>query len=508
MKVNQKKAGVLLSYFLTSTNAIVGFIYIPFLIYSLGQEEYGLFQLMGSILIYLGLFDGGLSNTVTRYYSKLIALKDEKGKENILFLSTIIYFLFTLLLIVVGIIFYFYLDEIFINSLTSTELVTAKKMYIVILITVVITISTAVFNSIITAHEKFVFLKSIAIIQTIVRPIIVLAVFTIEANAFILIIIQAGINILGIVFKILYSYNKLKVRIRFHFWDKALLKEMSGYSLLIFIGIVMDQIFWRSDQVILGIIDGTASVAIYSIASQIIMYYMTLSTATSGVFLPSITKRVVSNAPVDELTSIFIKVGRLQYIILGVIVIGFLIFGKEFIIMWVGENFVESYYITLIIMIPFTIDLIQNIGLTILQAKNMYGFRTIVFLGMALLKIVISIPLAIHYGGIGPAIATSAAYIIGNGIIMNIYYQKKLKLNIVEFWREIGKISILLIIMIGPGLLISYINMNSQILSLIIKLILFLFVYILLMWKLGMNVYEKELILGPIKKIRRKFSRN
>ncbi|WP_203289111.1 oligosaccharide flippase family protein [Metabacillus sp. cB07] len=507
MKVNQKKAGVLLSYILTITNALVGFIYIPFLIYSLGQGEYGLFQLMGSILIYLGLFDGGLSNTVTRYYSRCIALKDEKGKENILFLSTIIYFIFTLVLILVGIIFYFYLDEVFINSLTSAELETAHKMYVVILITVVITISTAVFNSIITAHEKFVFLKSLAIIQTIIRPVIVFAVFTIEANALILIVIQAGISILGVVFKILYTFKKLKVKIRFHSWDKTLLKEMFGYSFYIFIGIVMDQIFWRSDQVILGIIDGTASVAIYSIAAQIIMYYMTLSTATSGVFLPSITKKVVSNAPIEELSSIFIKVGRLQYLILGSIVTGFILFGKEFIIMWVGEDFVEAYYITLVIMIPFTIDLIQNIGLTILQAKNMYGFRTIVFLGMALLKVVISIPLAIQYGGLGPAIATSAAYIVGNGIIMNIYYHKKIRINIIKFWSEIGKISILLLIMIGPGVLISYINLNSQVLSLLIKLVLFLMIYILLMWKLGMNKYEKDLILTPLNKIIRKLVR-
>ncbi|PGQ16692.1 hypothetical protein COA05_28125 [Bacillus thuringiensis] len=282
-----------------------------------------------------------------------------------------------------------------------------------------------------------------------------------------------------------------------------MLKEMFRYSFFIFITALMDQIFWRSDQVILGIIVGTSSVAVYSIGSQIIMNYMTLSTAMSGVFLPSITKKVTENVSNDELTDIFIKLGRLQYIILGAVLTGFIMFGKEFIDIWVGDSFSEAYYITLIIMVPFTIDLIQNIGLTILQAKNLYSFRASVFFVMSLLNIVFSIPLAIYYGGIGTAVATSTSYLIGNGLIMNIYYYKKVKLNIIKFWKEMIKISIPLVITCILGIFINEINFNSQILSFLIKLMLYVVTYILVMWALGLNKYEKELILVPLKKLRR-----
>lgn len=504
MKINQRKAGALLSYTLTGTNALVGFIYIPLLIYYLGQDEYGLYQLMGSFLVYLSLFDFGLSNTVTRYYSKYIALKDEKGKENLLALSTIIYLLLTAMLLIVGIFLYFYLDEIFIGSLTNSEIETAQKMYIVILVTVMITISTAVFNSIINSNERFVFFKGLSLVQTIIRPIVVLAVFTIEASALIVVMVQAIINILGIVLKIYYSFKKLNVKIKLHYWDKPLLREMFRYSFFIFITVLMDQIFWRSDQVILGIIVGTASVAVYSIGSQIVMYYMTLSTSMSSVFLPSITKRVMENASINELTNLFIRIGRLQYILLGAVLTGFILFGKEFIAIWVGDSFNLSYYITLIIMIPFTIDLIQNIGLTILQAKNMYAFRAIVFLGMSLLNIAISIPLAIKYGAVGTALATGVSYLIGNGIIMNLYYYKKVGLNIIEFWKEIFKLSIPLTIAYIIGVLIKEINIEIPTLSFITKVLLYTVIYTALIWKFGMNRYEKDLILGPINKALRR----
>src|SRR5699024_11208766 len=131
--MNQRKAGAILSYIFTITNAIVGFIYIPLIIYYLGKDEYGLYQLMGSVLVYLGLFDFGLGKTVTRYYSKYIALNDDKKKENLLGISTIIFSILSIILLLFGSVFYFYLDNVFGKSLSDTELATAKKMYIVIL---------------------------------------------------------------------------------------------------------------------------------------------------------------------------------------------------------------------------------------------------------------------------------------------------------------------------------------------------------------------------------------
>lgn len=500
MKINQRKAGVILSYVLTGINSLVGFIYIPLLIYFLGQDEFGLYQLMGSFLVYLSLFDFGLSNTVTRYYSKYSALKDEKGKENLLALSMIIYLVLTFFLVIIGIIVYFYIDELFFKSLDLKEITSAKQMYIVILISLSITIPTSLFNSVLSSSERFIFLRILSIVQTVMRPIIVIAIFTIESSALIVVIVQALINIVGVVLKIYYSMWVLKIKIKLHNLDIPLLKEMSYYSFFIFITALMDQIFWKSDQILLGIFIGTTSVAVYSIGSQIVMYYMTLSTSMTGVFLPNITKRVAENASNEELTGIFVKLGRLQYILLGAVLVGFIIFGEEFISIWVGESFTHAYYITLIIMIPFTIDLIQNIGLTILQAKNMYSFRAIIFLGMAILNVAISIPMIISYGGIGAAVATGISYLIGNGLIMNIYYYKKVGLNIFEFWKEIIKLSFVFVLVYFIGDVINDFNLGDSIIFFLFKLFLFIIIFIMLMWKLGMNNFEKNLVLQPMKK--------
>ena len=79
------------------------------------------------------------------------------------------------------------------------------------------------------------------------------------------------------------------------------------------------------------------------------------------------------------ISNLFINIGRWQYFLLATVSSGFFIFGKVFIGFWAGKGFEDAYWITLLIIIPFTIDLIQNIGLSILQAQNKYDFRAKVY---------------------------------------------------------------------------------------------------------------------------------
>ena len=160
---------------------------------------------------------------------------------------------------------------------------------------------------------------------------------------------------------------------------------------------IFDQIFFKTNQVILGVISGTEEVAVYSIASLIYMNYMALSLAISGVYLPHITEMVAKQEPIKTLSNLFIRIGRLQYFLLALVASGFIIFGRQFINIWAGDGFNNAYFITLLIIIPFTVDLIQNIGLSIMQAQNKYDFRAKVYFVMGLFNLCLAIPLAIQF---------------------------------------------------------------------------------------------------------------
>lgn len=499
--MNERKTGILISYVNILLHAVIGFIYVPLLLHYIGKNEYGLYQLIGSFIAYFGIMDFGLTAAVVRFYAEYKALNDKIGMENILAIAVRGYGIITLVMFITGVICYINLDIIFGASMTIAELATAKTLFLLLLFNIVITLSTIIFRAVINANEKFLFLKGTETLQILLQPILVILVLNQYPSALAVALVQTFINICLIAARCYYCFAKLKIKIKFYYLDKVLFKDLKKLSLSVFVVVVIDQIFFKTNQIILGIDSGTANVAVYSISSLIYMNYMVLSTAISGVYLPHITEIIAKNEPIKKLSDLFIQIGRYQYYLLSLVASGFIIFGRDFINIWAGRDFEEAYWITLLIIIPFTIDLIQNIGLSIMQAQNKYDFRAKVYFVMGLFNLFLAIPLAKLYAGIGCAFATGLSMFLGNGLIMNWYYLKVTKLDIFRFWKEIGKISICVVCLTLLGyVLYNYYNVNNVV-EFIIGIVIYTVIYSFVVYKLCMNLSEREKVQKILQKI-------
>ena len=174
--------------------------------------------------------------------------------------------------------------------------------------------------------------------------------------------------------------------------------------------------------------------------------------------------------------------------------LGFMLFGKTFIQLWVGKPFLPAYTYSLLFLGALIIPLIQNTGILILQAKNKHAFRAVIFFIIALMNVAISIPLSKKYGALACAGTTSACLILGQGLILNMYY-KRLGIAVVQFWKEI--LNILFPMSLSAALFALYLYffpLQNSVLSLITSICLFTFIYILILWLFAFNQYEKDLI--------------
>ena len=500
--MNGRKEGILLSYFNIALQVVIGFLYVPILLHYIGQSEYGLYQLMGSLIAYFSIMDFGLSAAVIRFYAKYRALKDSIGMENILAISVRGYGAVTVLALAIGFICYGFLDVIFTGGMTVSEVDEAKQIFLLLLLNIVITLSTMVFRSVINAHERFFFLKGMETIQLVMQPVLVVLVLQQHPTAFSVATVQTVLNLVLSGARVYYCFHDLHVKIRFHYWNHELFSEFKKLALSVFAVSLIDQVFWKTNQIILGIISGTTAVAVYSIASLIYMNYMALSIAISGVYLPHVTGMVARKESIGKLSNLFIQIGRWQYYLLALVGTGFIIFGKQFISLWAGPGFEDSYIITLLIIIPFTVDLIQNIGLAIMQAMNRYDFRARIYFFTGVLNLVMAIPMGMHYGGIGCAVATGVSMIVGNGFIMNWYYAKEIHLDIASFWKQIGRISLVT----GACLVIGY-AANVYLLPkggigpFVLKAAMYTILYMVMIYALAMNQMEREKIQAVLRKL-------
>ena len=495
MKSNEKKIGIELSYLIILLNMLIGITYTPFLLRMLGQSEYGLYSIVYSVISYLTVMDMGFGNAIVIYTARYINQGNKEKQDKLHGMFMVIYCIIGIIAAILGIILYFNVNLLFGNSMTQTEISEAKTMMLILSFNLAATFPLSIFGNIIVAHEKFIVSKVIKIIQIIMQPMLMIPLLFMGYKAIAMVIVITIVNIFCLMLNAIVAIKKLDVKIKFQGFDFKLLKEIFAYSFFIFLNQIIDRVNWSMDQLILGSIVGTVATAVYAVASQLNNMYMNFSTAISGVLLPQVTKMEDNKASDKEFTDIFVKTGRLQYILMALIITGFVLFGQVFVNWWAGAEYEDSYYIACVLMIPLTIPLIQNIGLSILQAKNLYKYRTIIFFFIAILNIAVSIPLTKLYGGIGAAIGTSLALILGQGIILNIYYHKKVGINMIEFWKNIFKMSIPVAISVICGIIMNKILISSSILVLLIKIILYTVIYTFFMWKIGMNKYEKKIII-------------
>lgn len=500
--MNQRKLGILLSYVNSLLQVIIGFLYVPILLHYIGKSEYGLYQLMGSLIAYFSVMDFGLSAAVIRFYAKYRALKDKVGMENILAISMRGYGIVTVLVLVIGGVCYALLDRIFAGSMTVAEIAESKDIFLLLLLNIAVTLSTMVFRSVINAQERFLFLKGMETVQLVMQPALVVLVLMHHPSAFSVAAVQTVLNIILSGVRVFYCFHDLHITIRFHYWNHELFAAFRKLALSVFAVSLIDQVFWKTNQIILGIISGTNAVAVYSIASLIYMNYMALSVAISGVYLPHVTGMVAKKEPISNLSELFIQIGRWQYYLLALVATGFIIFGKQFIALWAGPGFEDSYIITLLIILPFTVDLIQNIGLAIMQAMNRYDFRARIYFLTGVLNLLLAIPLGIKYGGIGCAVATGISMIVGNGFIMNWYYGKEIHLAIASFWRQIGRISLVTGVCLVIGYVANiYLLPQRGIVPFVLKAAMYTVLYVAMVYAFAMNQREREKIQGFLKKL-------
>ncbi len=440
MKINQKKAGIVLSYLSQGIHILSGLLYTPLMFRLLGQSEYGLYQMVSSAVSCLSLLSFGFSGAYMRFYSRLRADKDEEGiaKLNGMFLS--VFLLIALLCIICGSVMTANIHRIFADGLTEAEYSRARVLMVLMVGNLALTFPNSVFDAFTSAHEQFVFQKLLLVFQYLFHPFITLPLLLMGYGSVSMVVVTTGLTITKLLANVWFSRHKLKVRFCFRHFNFSLLLEMWGFTFFIFINMIIDQINWSVDKLLIGRFMGTAAVAVYGVGAQLNTIYIQFSTAVSNVFIPQVNRIVAESDDRKQLTELFAVVGRLQYMVLGLILSAYLLFGRAFIQIWAGKEYEKSWLTAVILMVPETIPLIQNIGIEIQRAKNMHQARSLVYLAIAVGNIAISIPLIRLWGVWGAALGTAITLVVGNGIFMNWYYHRCIGLDIGYFWGNIFRL--------------------------------------------------------------------
>lgn len=501
LQINQIKAGAILSYLSMGLSTVISLVYTPIMIQRLGDSEFGVYQTVLPIISYLNMLTFGLGSAYIRYYSRSKADDDRKAmaKLNGMFLVT--YLVLGALVLAIGFLLANHGDIIFGKKLTAEEIALGEKLLRIMTVNAALTFPISVFESHVTIHEQYVFQKVVALGRQVLNPLIMIPLLILGYRSVTLTVMSLAFTVLSGILNVSFCLIKLKMRFSFRRYDFGLMREMVGFTAFVFIGIVVDNVNWSIDRLLLAWIHGTTAVTIYTVAGQLNVYYQSFATAISNLLIPRVNRIVAEGRPIRELDRLFIRVGRLQFILLGCIFWGFVAVGRSFVVLWGGDDkFAIDYAVTLVLFGATLWANIQMLGYDILRAKNMHKFSSLVSLAIAVGNIVVSIPLCMKWGVLGAAIGTALATGVGM-LVLNRYYRRHVGLDISRFWLRIRH---LIPAMVVPGLAAVAAAMflsPTGYFQIAGVLCVFVAVYGASMWLFGMDRYERDLFAGPVRKI-------
>ena len=501
---NELKWGAFLSYAQTVLQVLIGIVYTPVMIRLLGQSEYGLYNTVSSTIALLSVLNLGFGAAYVRYYARYRHAGDTDGISRLNGLFLIIFAIIGLIALACGLFLTNNLRLVFEDGLTAQEYSTARTLMLLMSINLALSFPFSVFGTIISANERFIFLKVVGMINTALGPMVNLPILLMGFRSTALVVVSLALNILTAGINLYYVLFRLGNKFRFERFDKGLFVSLFTYTAFIAINLIVDQINNGIDKVLLGRYRGTTAVAVYAVGASLYNYYTTISTSISGVFTPRIHKIcndfVVPDQRNGVLTELFIWVGRIQFLILMLFASGFLIFGRAFIRYWAGAGYEESYYVAALLIVSTTIPFIQNLGIEIQRALNQHKFRSVIYAFMALCNLLLTIWLCQLYGAVGATIGTAISLILANGVIMNLYYHRHIGLDIPRFWKSILSALRGMVPAFAAGAVIAKAVRFHSVWVLLAFMVLYSVIYISCIWLFSMNDDEKALVTRMVQK--------
>ena len=504
---SQLKIGVILNYLNMGLGSLIPIFYTPIMLQLLGQNEYGLYKLASSVTSYLSLISMGLGSAVGRYLIKAQMEGGKDDEEKTLGLFMVIFQIIALVAFVTGVVVTLNLGIWYEDSLTESELTRMKIIVFILVCSTVLSFQVAPYMSVVSTHERFLFMQVMNIISTCVAPLLNLVVLFLGFASIGMALSSLVLNLISRGIYIFYIRKCLEIKPQYKGMPTKILKEILAFSFWIFVANIVNQLYNSTDTIMIGAVAtlGTAGVAVYNVGATFNGLMNNLTIGVSSLLSPRTNKMVFAGASNSELTDFSIRYGRLQEYIAALITTGFIAFGKPFIDFYAGKEYADAYWVAVLTMVPSLIPLAQSVCLSIIVAQNKHRFRSLVYLGIAVINVIGTwFLMNTSLGIVGAALMTGLATVLGHGIIMNWYYWKNTGLEIRRFWREIGKIYIipiaLCILTIALEQWIDFYHVST----LIIGIIIYTLLYGILSWLLVMNDYEKGLVLQMRDKVIRK----
>lgn len=482
--------GAIISYIAIVLNLAISFLYTPWMLKQIGVSDYGLYSLIISFISYF-IMDFGLSSAIARFIAKYRAEGDLQKISNILGITTKVFLSIDFIIFLILFVCYFFITDIF-KGLTPEEVEKLKVLYVIAGSFSVLSFALKPMDGAMTAFEFFVPNKLLDMAHKVGVVLLVVIALTLQGDVYALVFINGATAFLTSLAKFFYWKRKSAVSINIAYFEKSELKSIFAYSGWTFLRGLAQRFRLSLIPSVLGVFANSGEIAIFALGITLEGMTWNLSSAMNGLFLPKLS-RLAYQGKMDEINKLMVKVGRLQLFIVLLILSGLYTFGRQFINLWVGEQFSDVYIVLIALTITYVLSNTMRIADDMVYVNNLMKYTTSVTFLWSALGLIGSCIVASRYGAAGCAICSGTALILNQFNLQKVY-RTKLGLDTGAFFRECHfRIMPLLVILSAAFMIVvNMISVESWFLLIAIATV-YVVLYMVISYCVLFNEYEKDL---------------
>lgn len=428
----QIKAGAVISYIALAINILASLIYLPWMVGMIGKSNYALYTLASSFIA-LFMLDFGLSSTVSRFVAKYNAEGRTDAINEVISTVMWLYIIIDAIIFTVLGVLYFFVGRIY-SGLTVEEIHVFKQLYLIVALYSIVSFPFLPLSGILNAYELFIQQKCAELFNKLFSILLIVLALLRGGDVRVLVIVNAISGVLTIILKLFFVKCHTAVQLKVRKFNKSVFAEVARFSVWVTVMSLAQRCIFNLAPSILGIVSNSTEIALFAPVNAMEGYFYSISAAVNGLFLATVS-RYIAQKEEEKIYSLMVRVGRYQFIVMSLVFIEFACIGRDFMICWMGEEFVGAWPCALILFVPDILIFTEQIANTTVIAKNKVKKQAIGYIIMAVCCVGLSFPLSKLLGSLGACMAIGIGYTV-LFVYMNRLYYKELQINVFGFYRE------------------------------------------------------------------------
>lgn len=421
-------------------SVVAAFLIAPITIHSLGDARYGAWSLVAELVGYYGLLDLGIRGAVTYYVARCSARQCQDEIKETVASAFWVLAACGLLAFLAGVLLTIGFPHLF--KTEGVDLAEVRGSLMIMSALIALALPMNALGGALIGRERFDIATGVEIANRILTTVCYYFVLKAGGGLVALALVQAVARVMSWVLTLVACKRVLGGLFTGRQWFRVeRVRALMGYGLRNAVGGVALLVIYGMDLAVVGMFAGLAQVTVYSIGRTLVSYASSLCSQFAFVFTPRFAQ-LESRGQIGDAQQLYLVGTRTVGMVVTGMAAGLLVFGRDFIRLWLGESYVSGAWssrsdvIMVILIVANLPRMLQEISRQRLYAMARVRFMMWLNVGEAIANLALSVLLVHRFGAAGVALGTLLPLVVSHVLVLPVYSSRAFGIPLAELLRK------------------------------------------------------------------------